>query len=98
MGDSMELNFEVLEMQKWNIPMVRAPRVYEKNGIISLFIMFTPKDVVIKISKMAHFLYFLLVAAKNWSQFRPNIYVHLKELTKFFKKMLKNFGFWATIN
>ena len=29
--------------------MVRAPRVYEKNGIISLFIMFTPKDVVIKI-------------------------------------------------
>ena len=58
MGDSMELNFEVLEMQKWNIPMVRAPRVYEKNGIISLFIMFTPKDVVIKISKWLIFYIF----------------------------------------
>ena len=36
----------------------RARRVDEKNGIIFLVIMFTPGVMVIKMSKMAHFLYF----------------------------------------
>ena len=30
-GDPMELNFEGLEMWKWNIPTDRAQRVHEKN-------------------------------------------------------------------
>ena len=52
----MEFNFEVLEMGKWNIPTDRAQREHEKNQIIFLFIMFNPRVVVIKMSKMAHFL------------------------------------------
>ena len=64
-GDSMKLNFEVLEMQKWNIPMDRAQRVDEKNGVICLFIILTSRVIVIKISKMVHFLYFLLIAANH---------------------------------
>ena len=36
------LNFEGLEMQKWNIPTDRAWRVDEKNGVILLVIKFTP--------------------------------------------------------
>ena len=52
----MELNFEGLEMQKWNIPMARAQIVDGKNGAICLVIMFTPQVMVIKMSKMAHFL------------------------------------------
>ena len=40
----MEFNFEVLEMQKWNIPTDRTQRVDEKNGvIICLVIMLTPR-------------------------------------------------------
>lgn len=31
-GDSMELNFEVLEIQKLNIPKDRAQRINEKIG------------------------------------------------------------------
>ena len=48
----MELNFDGLEMQKWNIPMDIVQRVDEKNGVIWLFIMFTLWVIVIKMSKM----------------------------------------------
>ena len=78
--DPMELNFEGLEMQKWNIPTDRAQRVDGKNGVICLVIMFTPQVMVIKMSKMAHFLYFLLMPSKNNSQFGKNVYVHLQDL------------------
>ena len=50
--NAKELNFEDLEMQKWHEPINRALRVGEKNGVIYLFIMFTPRIMVIKMSKM----------------------------------------------
>ena len=78
--DPNELNFEGLWMQKWNIPTDRAQRVDEKNGVICLIIMFAPRVMVIKVSQMSHFLYFLLMPVKNQSQFGENIYVHLKDL------------------
>ena len=37
----IELNFEGLEIQKWNIPTDRTQRVDEKNGVICLIIMLT---------------------------------------------------------
>ena len=46
-GDLMELNFEGLEMQKWNIPMDRTWKVDEKNAVIFLVIMFAPRVMVI---------------------------------------------------
>ena len=64
-GDSIEVNFEGLEMQNWNIPTDRVQREDEKNVIICLVIMFTYGVMIIKMSKMAHFLYFLLMIAKN---------------------------------
>ena len=63
--ESMELNFEWLQMQKWSIPTDRTQRIDEKNGVIYLVIMFTLWVMVIKMLKMAHFLYFLLVTTKN---------------------------------
>ena len=63
----MELNFKGLEIEKWNIPTDRAQRVDGKNGVICLVIMFTPWDMVIKKSKMTHFLYFLPMPAKTQS-------------------------------
>ena len=73
----MELNFESLEMQKWNIATDRAKKVDGKNRVICLVIMFTSWGMVIKMSKMAHFLYFLMMPAKNESWFGQNIYVIL---------------------
>ena len=61
----MEFNFEGLEMQKWNISTDRAQRVDEKNGFIFLVIMFIPRVINIKTSKITDFLYFLLMTAKN---------------------------------
>ena len=53
--------------------MYRTQRVDEKNGVICLVIMFTPNVIIIKMSKMALFLHFLLMAAKNQSQFVQTI-------------------------
>ena len=50
----MELNFEHLEMQKWNMPMDRAQRVDEKKEVICLVVMFTPGYIM---SKMAFFVF-----------------------------------------
>ena len=57
-GDSLELNFEDLEMQKMNYITDRPHRVDQKNGSICL-IMFTLRFMVIKLkmSKMAHFVF-----------------------------------------
>ena len=50
--------------------MDRAQRVDEKNGVICL-VMFTPRVIVIKMSKMAHFLYFLLITVVFFIYFSP---------------------------
>ena len=51
--------------------MGRTERVDDKNGIIFL-VMFSPAITVLKMSQMVHFLY-LLMTAKNQSQFRQNL-------------------------
>ena len=63
-GEPMEFNFEGLEIQKWNIPTDRAQQLDEKNGVICLVIMFTPRVMVFEMSKTAHCLYFLLIKPK----------------------------------
>ena len=57
--------------------MDRAQKVDERNGFICLVFMFTLGDMMIKMPKLAHFLYFLLMAVKNQSQIVQNIQVHL---------------------
>lgn len=74
---------------KLNIP---THMVDEKNGIICIIIWFIPGVLVIKMWKMVHFLYFLLMAGKHSAQFEQNIYVQLKNL-KLFQKMLRIIGF-----
>ena len=48
-------------------------------------------------SKMAQFLCFLLMTAKNQSQFGQNTYTHLNDLTEFFQKTVWLIGFEITI-
>ena len=59
-GGCHELNFHGLKMQKSNIPMDKAQRVHGKISIICL-VMLIPRVMVIKMSKIAHSLYFLLI-------------------------------------
>ena len=47
-------------------------RIDKKNGVTCL-VMFTPRVMVIKMSKMADFMYFLLDAAKYQFQFGQDI-------------------------
>ena len=51
----MELNFEGLEMQKLNIPTEQAQRVDAKNGVLCPAVMFTPRVMVVKLSKLPYF-------------------------------------------
>ena len=55
-------------MKKWNISTYTAQRVDEKNDIICL-VMFTSKVMVIRMSKMAHLIYFMLNTEKKQTQF-----------------------------
>ena len=63
----MELNFEVLEIQKLNMEM-DAAQIDGKNGVICLFIVFYSRVMVIKISKIAHFTYFFLITSSKQSR------------------------------
>ena len=53
-------------IQNWSKLKDRAQRVDQKKGVIRL-VMFTPRVMAIKMSKMAGFMYFLLDTAKNQS-------------------------------
>ena len=54
-----------------------------KNGVICLVIMFTPQIIVIKMLKLDHFLYFLLMEAKKlvtvWTKYLRATYLALQE-------------------
>ena len=81
------------DMYQW----IELKNVHEKNGVIHL-IMFTARVLVIKMSKMAHFMYFLLDTVKHPSQFGQCIYMHLQDLIWPFEKILWIMYFWATIS
>ena len=57
-GELHETQFKGLEIHKVNIRPDRAQIGDEKNEIICLVIMFTSKDIVIKISNIATFCIF----------------------------------------
>ena len=63
-GDSIELNFEGLKMQKW-----------KKYGVICLVIIFTPKVTIIKMAQMAHFFVF---SANGSRRFAPILAKYLR--------------------
>ena len=91
-GGSHELNFDGLKMQKWNIPMDRTQRVDEKNGVICL-VMFTARVIVMKMSKMAHFLHFLLIPVVFFISLSSEGYLTSKYInhTIFWKNSTRSF-------
>ena len=80
-------------MQKWNISMYGAQRVDEKNDVICL-VMFASKVMVIRMSKMAHLMYFLLNTEKN----RPSLGKIFKCIWKvLFGPFTKYYGLWSSV-
>ena len=80
-------------MQKWNISTYRAQRVDEKNDVICL-VMFNSKVMVIRMSKMAHLMYFLLNTEKN----RPSLGKIFKCIWKvLFGPFTKYYGLWSSV-
>ena len=79
-------------MQKWNISTYTAQRVDEKNDVIRL-VMFTSKVMVIRMSKMAYLMYFLLNTEKN----RPSLGKIFKCIWKvLFGPFTKYYGLWSS--
>ena len=62
----------IFEIQNWSKLQDRAQRADKRNGAIHL-VMFTARIMVIKMSKMADFMYFLLDTAKYQFQFGRDI-------------------------
>ena len=75
---------------------ISGQKIEISNRVIGLVIIFTPGVIVIKMSKMAHFLYFLKTSTKDQSQFGENIQVHLKDLVQLFQEVMWIIEFWAT--
>ena len=68
--DPMESNFEGLQVQN---EIYQQIELKEYMRTMWLVIMFIPSVMVIKMGEVAHFMYFLLMKAKNQSQFGENI-------------------------
>ena len=64
-----------------------------KMGSFVYFIMSSPRVMIIKISKLAHVLYFLLLTAKNYSQFeqRSHLALEIPFMRYLEKKYQKNY-------
>ena len=69
-------------MEKWNISTDRVQRADEKNGIICLVIVFTPRVMIIEMSEMAYFFVFSSDDSKKPVTIEQNIY--LKDLIQLF--------------
>ena len=64
-GDPIKLNFEGLEMPKWNVPADRV-QIVDKKGVICLVIMFTQEDYSAALTCSAQSsTNFLLLSAEN---------------------------------
>ena len=80
-------------MLKLNISMYWAQRVDKKNDVICL-VMYTSKVMVIRMSKMAHLMYFLLNTEKN----RPSLGKIFKCIWKvLFGPFTKYYGLWSSV-
>ena len=82
-------------MQKWYLPTDIARKVNEKNGVICLVSVYTPRVIVIKMSKMTNFLYFVLMAGIN-SHSLGKIYLSA-HLIEFFQKTVWLIVFGVTV-
>ena len=88
MGDCMKLNCEGLEIQKWNIPMNRAEKLDEKNGVTCLVTMFAAAVMVFEMSKNGLFFVFSADNSKILVTVWARYLSAPREYIEFFQKMV----------
>ena len=80
-GDPWNWSLKILKSKNEIYQRIELKEWMKKIGVICLVIMLTPGVVANKMSKMAHFLHFLLLTAKSQSQFGQNIQMRLKDFS-----------------
>ena len=76
--DPMKTNFDIFQIQKWISQTVRAQKVDEKNGVICLVSFFPSWVMVLKLTKIVHFLQ-IFAELRNKSKSIKVIYLHPPE-------------------
>ena len=85
--------------QNWNIPIDRAQRADEKNGVIFLFIIFSPKVMVVNMSKITIFCIFCWLQQKIGHSLSKAFQYIAKILLNSFRKSYRWLARWlATIS
>ena len=74
----MKMNFDNLQIQNWISQTVRAQKVDEKNGVISLVLFFTSGVMVHKLPKIVHILQICADLSKK-SKSMQTIYLYPSE-------------------
>ena len=75
------------------MPMDRALKIDEKNGVHCLVIMFTSIVLIFKLSEITDFLYFMVITVKSLSQFKQYMRVHMEEIIDLLQEMEWLIGF-----
>ena len=83
----------ILKVLKWRNEIyqrIELKEKTEKSGVSFPVIMFTPQVIVIKMSKMTHFLYFRLIPPKSQSQYFDKIFICIWKIL--FSSLRKCYG------
>ena len=93
-GDSMQMNFDDLQIQKWISQRDRAQKVDKKWGHLSSFLFYSLSYG----PKWCMFCKFVPISARNLNLLKQFIYIHLKDLMRLFQEMVCFIEVWATVH
>ena len=93
-GDSMQMNFDNFQIQKWISQIDRAQKVDKKCGHLSSFLFYSLSYG----RKWCMFCKFVPISARNLNLLKQFIYSHLKDLMRLFQEIVYFIGVWATVH
>ena len=97
LGTTWKLIFKYFQVQKWMLQTIRAVKVFEKYGVISLVSMFSFWVMVFELSKKIQFLQICADLARNLSLLKQFIFMHLKGLVTHFQKRVLFIMPWLSV-
>ena len=98
LGDHMKTNFDIFQIQKRISQTVRSQKVDEKKGVICQVFFFSSWVMVLKLTKIVHFLQICADLSKKSKSIAAFIYIYLKDLIMLFQKIVCFIGVWTTVH
>ena len=80
--DHMKIDFKYFQVQKWMLQTIRAVKVFEKYGVISLVSMFSFWVMVFELSKKIQFLQICADLSKKSKSIKA-IYIYASERSRY---------------